>query len=114
MERAVEDMALRLQRRIDRHAIPRAPEDPDRTGSPISTAEAPAETVPEDLYGTPTPLPGAFPVEPSPVDECTDQLIEMGYFTEAQKDFARAVSLVAEGNLNSALEIMEGRAEQNW
>lgn len=114
MERAVEDMALRLQRRIDRHAIPRETEEPVRSESQSSAAEAPADTVLEDLYGTRTPLPGSFPVEPSPVDECTDQLIEMGYFTEVQRDFARAVSAVVEGNLNGALEIMEGRAEQNW
>jgi F0F1-type ATP synthase membrane subunit b/b' len=112
MENAVEEMTLRLQRRIDLHANPRTAEQPSEPHA--STTEEPAEIAEEDLYDTPAPLPGAFPVERSPVDECTDHLIEMAYFTEAQRDFASAVSLVAQGNLNSALEIMEGRAEQNW
>jgi hypothetical protein len=48
------------------------------------------------------------------VEECTDALIELSLFTEEQRDFAGAVSVVAEGNIDTALEIMEGRGEQRW
>ena len=95
VERAVEDMTLRIQRRIDQHAL-------QHNRSVVEEED--------DIYGTPPPsnLPGSFPVERTKVEECTDQLVEMGFFTEEQKDSAGAVSVAADGDIFHALEIMEG------
>jgi len=100
MELAVEEMALRLQRRIDAHA---------QRSTPTQTTGTYDE---EDIYGT---LPGAFPVERGVVaggrtriEECTDRLVEMGYFGEGDRDSAGAVSVAAEGDMDKALDIVEG------
>ena len=101
VENAVEDMTLRLQRRIDQHALQREVaaehDEPDH------------HVDEEDIYGTPMPssLPGSFPVERSRVEECADRLVEMGFFSEGQRDSASAVSVAAEGDIGNAVEIMQ-------
>ena len=122
VERAVEELTLRLQRHIDARAVP-----------PVYTQTQ--EETREDLYGTPPPgmatssqrsrgtetyedgatrsrtLPGAFPAEKSKVEECTDRLVEMGFFGEKERDCAAAVSVVANGDIESALAIVSGSDE---
>jgi hypothetical protein len=94
VEHAVDDMTLRIQRRIDQHALEH------HNGSVVEEEE--------DIYGAPAPsnLPGSFPVERTKVEECTNQLVEMGFFTEGQRDSAGAVSVAADGDIVSALEII--------
>ena len=123
MEKAVEEVTLRLQRKINATATVAATSTSTPTPTSTSTAQAqqpqqqpeipPQE---EDIYGPPAPasIPGSFPRTKSHVEDCADTLIEMGYFTGEQKDFAGAVSIVAGGDLVNALDIMEGRAEQKW
>ena len=95
VEHAVEAMTLRIQRRIDQHAL--------RHSNSVVEDE-------EDIYGPPAPsnLPGSFPVERTKVEECTDRLVEMGFFSETQRDSASAVSVAADGDIVHALEYMEG------
>jgi hypothetical protein len=53
-------------------------------------------------------LQGAFPLERNKVEECTDRLVEMGFFEEGQRDSAAAVSVAANGDIESALAIVSG------
>lgn len=101
VERAVEDMTLRIQRQINEYAIPSTSREPE--------SENFAHDEDEDLYGPQirTSLPGSFPTERSKVDECTDRLVEMGFFSEGQRDAAGAVSIAADGDIANAIEIME-------
>jgi hypothetical protein len=88
MERAVEELSLGLQRRIDQHALQSVP------------------AVEEDIYGV--PLPGSFPAV-SRVQECTDRLVELGYFGVENRDMAGAVSVAADGDLEKAMDIIDGK-----
>lgn len=88
MERVVENCTLRIQREIDRRSR----------------------------------LPGSFPVDTTnsngereggvrremEIKECADRLIEMGFFSEEQRDSALAVSVAVEGKLEDAVELIEG------
>jgi hypothetical protein len=102
VEQAVDNMTLRIQRRINQHALASTSAPPD-SGNVARDED-------EDLYGPQitTILPGSFPVELSKVGECTERLIEMGFFAEGQRDRAELVSIAADGDIASAIEIMEG------
>jgi hypothetical protein len=123
VERAVEEMTLRLQRRIDARAAPPrheeqgTPEEEDLYGTPpagVATQGGEGSHVEEGPHVGEGPqvrsgsLPGAFPVERSKVEECTDQLVEMGFFEVGQRDSAAAVSVAANGDIESALAIVSG------
>ena len=120
VERAVEEMTLRLQRRIDARStdLPRDERQEEEEDlyrvPPTGEAnrsnggeEGHGERVDQDRVGTGS-LPGAFPVEKSKEEECTDQLIEMGFFGETERDSAMAVSVAANGDIESALAILSG------
>ena len=115
VERAVEEMTLRLQRRIDAHPPPMPEQEPlqreeeDLYGvPPVAGADGASEGYGgQERFGTGS-LPGAFPVETSEVEECADRLVEMGFFGEGERDSAMAVSVAANGDIQSALDIVSG------
>ena len=106
LEHAMEDMTLRLQRLIDSCAL--GPQSPHFTSA--------SNSVEEDIYGrAPGTLPGSFPVEPSGTDhehklrECVDRLVEMGFFSSDDRESAMAVAVATEGDLESAIDVMDGQ-----
>jgi len=97
IDRAIHDVTLRIQQNIDATVRPQQQDqnmDEERSGN-----------VEEDIYGV--PLPGAFPVERNNIDECADKLIEMGFFTSEQRDMARSLSVVADGDLSQAVDLLQ-------
>lgn len=100
IDRAVQEMTLRLQRRIDQRALGLNLDEPQNT--PLNQEQHHEEGESQ------SPLPGSFPRDRSSVDECTDKLVEMGFFEESQRDMAGAVSVAADGNIADALAIVEG------
>ena len=107
IEHAMEDMTLRLQRLIDSYAL-------GLQMQPSTSASNSMEE--EDIYGrAPSTLPGSFPVEPSGTDqerkvrECANRLIEMGFFSSDNRESAMAVAVATEGDLESAIDVMDGR-----
>jgi hypothetical protein len=109
LERALHDVTLRMQQSID--AGVQRPENEagaQRTENEES-ATASVGAGEEDIYGSPLPLPGAFPVdvERTRIEECTERLIEMGYFTSEQRDLARSLSVVVDGELSEAIDVLE-------